>query len=354
MIPNSLKRFQTADLLKGLAVFFMIQVHIMEQFTSHEVYTSYIGKLSLFIGGPFCAPIFLAVMGYFLATSSKPFSHYLKRGLILIFGGILLNIFRSLHLLFHIIGGKFLLQASFFIFGVDILFVAGLSILLIGILKYILKNTFYLYLILALIIAFATPFLPMFGADGSVLQYFNAFLWGNYAWSYFPLFPWFAYVLLGYSFNLFYKEYSTYLNNLNPKYYLSMLVPLIFLALNLSFGINTTYNLQGNAGYYHHGILFFAWAVLFLIVYVVFINLIEKYFSNTIILKYSKWAGRNVTLFYVVQWIIIGNIATIIYKTQSIYQTIYWFLCVLIVTSVVVFLTEKLIQYFKLKNEELI
>ncbi|MEI7897648.1 MAG: heparan-alpha-glucosaminide N-acetyltransferase domain-containing protein [bacterium] len=69
----------TADLLKGIAVLFMIQVHIMEQFASPDTCNSLIGKISMFLGGPPCAPVFLAVMGYFLvfqaclrATSKAP------------------------------------------------------------------------------------------------------------------------------------------------------------------------------------------------------------------------------------------------------------------------------------------
>lgn len=39
--------------------------------------------------------------------------------------------------------------------------------------------------------------------------------------------------------------------------------------------------------------------------------------EKNIILKSVKWLGKNVTLIYVIQWIIIGNIATEIYKTVS-------------------------------------
>ena len=31
--------------------------------------------------------------------------------------------------------------------------------------------------------------------------------------------------------------------------------------------------------------------------------------------KYITWLGKNVTLIYVIQWIIVGNIGTAIYKT---------------------------------------
>jgi len=61
--PKNSNRNQTADLLKGFAVIFMIQVHVIEQFATQTLYDSLWGKISLFLGGPFCAPVFLAVMG---------------------------------------------------------------------------------------------------------------------------------------------------------------------------------------------------------------------------------------------------------------------------------------------------
>ena len=80
---NRVYRDGTADLLKGFAVLFMIQVHIMEQFATPDIFNSSIGKISMFLGGPPCAPVFMAVMGYFLAKSSRPFIYFLKRALAL-------------------------------------------------------------------------------------------------------------------------------------------------------------------------------------------------------------------------------------------------------------------------------
>ena len=46
----------TADLLKGIAVLLMIQVHIMEQLAEYDLFNSRFGEISLFLGGPACAP----------------------------------------------------------------------------------------------------------------------------------------------------------------------------------------------------------------------------------------------------------------------------------------------------------
>ena len=64
-------RTQTADVLKGIAVLLMIQVHIIELFATDEIYNSNIGKILLFFGGPPVAPIFMILFGYFIFLLPK-------------------------------------------------------------------------------------------------------------------------------------------------------------------------------------------------------------------------------------------------------------------------------------------
>lgn len=65
----------------------MIQVHIMELFMDYSAQQSVIGKVSLFLGGPFTAIIFMIVMGYFVAASNKTVWQTIKRGVELFFLG---------------------------------------------------------------------------------------------------------------------------------------------------------------------------------------------------------------------------------------------------------------------------
>jgi uncharacterized membrane protein len=207
----------TADVLKGLAVLFMIQVHVMEQFATVEVYESLLGQVSMFLGGPFCAPVFLAVMGYFLASGNKPFLYYLKRGILLFAGGILLNLARSANLLIRIFNGSIDLNPWTFIFGVDILPLAGISLVIIGILRVSVKQNALAYLLMAVVAATISPLIadPVSSIQHpassirhpasaiTALNYLRAFFTGTALWSYFPVFPWISYILSGMSFKLF-------------------------------------------------------------------------------------------------------------------------------------------------------
>jgi len=349
-IKKNSKRNPTAELLKGLAVIFMIQVHLMEQFAKPEIYSGIIGKISLFLGGPPCAPLFMAVMGYYLSSSEKPFSYYLKRGLILFAGGILLNLARSANLMHYIITGQNASDPFFYIFGVDILLLAGLSILIIGLLKFIFKQNFIFYFMLAIVVAAIAPFLPEFGSGTSTLAYINAFLWGNFEWSYFPLFPWLAYILLGYGLHLLSNKYQL-LSKCKSGHCIVFSIPLLIASgLTIIYASTVSHKLNGVDGYYHHGIIFFAWLLMFMTAYAMIVHLVELNAGRQPLIRYFKWVGKNVTFFYIIQWIIVGNIATGIYRTQGDVSLIYWFLGITVSVSLIIFAWEKLKPLLKINK----
>jgi uncharacterized membrane protein YhdT len=49
--------------------------------------------------------------------------------------------------------------------------------------------------------------------------------------------------------------------------------------------------------------------------------------------RFIRWMGVNVTLLYVIQWLIIGNLAPAIYKTQNLFQAVGWFTAVTLITA---------------------
>jgi uncharacterized membrane protein len=338
---NRIKRDGTADLLKGFAVLFMIQVHIMEQFVSTDVYNSMIGKISLFLGGPVCAPVFLAVMGYFMASSAKPLAYFLKRGLLLFLGGILLNLGRSANLLLQIVRGDVALDPWFFIMGVDILALAGLSLILTGILRLIFRDTWWLFFLAALAVAGVSPWLNQSGSGAGVSAYAHAFLGGGAGWSYFPLFPWFSYVLAGYAFRLAFLQ-NPKLKEIEIQRHFIYLIPLwIGMIITIPYAATITHDLDGPAGYYHHGILFFGWVILFMIAYLTLMKLVDGSYGENRGLGIVKWIGQKVTVIYVIQWLIIGNLATFLFRSQNLFQFFGWFVAVTIATLFIGFLVEK-------------
>jgi len=349
-IGNRNNRDGTADLLKGFAVLFMIQVHIMEQFATPDTFNSTIGKISMFLGGPPCAPVFMAVMGYFLAKSSRPLVYFLKRGALLFMGGILLNTARSANLLVRIVNGEFNLDPWFFIMGADILTLAGLSLILTGILRLVLKNKAVFYFLLAVLVAAISPLLNQPGSSGIIPEYTITFLWGNAAWSYFPLFPWYSYVLTGYAFRLFIQQ-TQVVNKVDLQNHFIFFIPLwIGVIITLPYAAGIAHDLNGTSGYYHHGIIYFGWVILFIISYLVVMKLVDIHYGDRMIIQGVKWIGKEVTMLYVIQWLIIGNVATILYRTQDLIQITAWFLLIALATILIGWLYVKIRNAVKRKN----
>ena len=89
-------RVRGFDLARGLAVVFMIGVHVLWHWGAPETWTSPIGQVISFLGGPTAAPVFMFLMGASLAFSSRSsFGSLVVRGLWLVWLGYLLNVLRG-------------------------------------------------------------------------------------------------------------------------------------------------------------------------------------------------------------------------------------------------------------------
>jgi len=330
-------RVELPDIIKGVAVILMVQVHLMELFANELTYNSMVGRISLFLGGPPAAPVFMAVMGYFLAYSNKKLSKSLWRGTKLILLGIILNIGMNANLLIKTFRGNLDINPWQYVFSVDILFLAGLSIILISLLKLVFNEKLLLWLIAILVFGSLNRFLPEYSGENQLLKYVLPYFSGFFPWSYFPVFPWMTYVLIGFTFRLAVKKnLLPVLSSKTTTYIFAALI--LLLAFTFGFGLRISSILEV---YYHHTIAFVLWTMAFLAYWLIFFGYLEQFFGNSSVFVYLRWVGKNVTVFYVVQWLIIGNIATEIYRTQPLLQLILWFVAILFVTSAIVWGLKK-------------
>lgn len=328
------------DVLKGTAVVLMIQVHIMELFATEEVVASFVGKVSLFFGGVPAAPLFMALMGYFVAKSSRSLKINLLRGLKLVGLGFLLNISMNAHLLIKILNGTIILNPWPYLMGVDILFVAGLSIIVLSLVRLYAGRKLWPYALLALAGVAVHPYLPVYDGGLKWLHYLQAFFWGDAHWSYFPLFPWLLYPTAGFMFFLLNEKYC--LNDFSRKGLIYLVVAFfVLVAIPLPFAIKMSTDL---ARYYHHDLWFALWAIGFLVFWTILLALLTRNNKKLFLFRYVRWVGKNVTVFYVIQWLIIGNTATILYKSREGIELFFWFLAVLLFTSLLVRFWEIVIR----------
>ncbi len=331
-------RVVLADILKGVAVILMIQVHLMELFALPAVSGSFPGRISLFLGGPPAAPVFMAVMGYFFGRSGKSTGRHLWRGAKLIVLGFLLNLGLNAHLLIKILNGTFAIDPWPYVFGVDILFLAGLSLMLMALFRALAGNRIIPWILLMLVVASANPYLPVYSGSQAWIKYLQACFWGYFSWSYFPVFPWMAYPLLGMVFYLVIQKAG--LQKLRPAHaamaVVLLLIPVV-IGFPQQFKIATQLDL-----YYHHNLLFFLWTTAFLLAWTLMFFLFFYKNSKNFLARYLAWTGKNVTVFYVFQWLLIGNIATAVYRTQNALQLAGWFAGVLTIASLLTLLYKRM------------
>jgi peptidoglycan/LPS O-acetylase OafA/YrhL len=323
------KRLALPDILKGIAVVRMVLVHLFEVFASPEISSHPLNNLLLFLAGPPGAALFMVIMGYFLAQSTKSLGESVLRGLKLIVWGLLLNIGMNLHLLILVVTTKVEVNPWPFVFGVDILFLAGLGMILISLLKRLLKNKWSHWAVLFLVVSAVGNYIPECDFQLTCLVYVRAFFAGNAAWSYFPLFPWMAYPVAGFIFYLLDKQYN--ISTFTTK-------GLVYIALALVIPLVATFRqgfavVMDQSAYYHHSTMFSIWLLAMLALWVIVIRLISKKRENNFLFSWFQWVGQRVTNFYVIQWLLIGNIGTWLYQSQGGWSLLLWFAVFLLLTN---------------------
>jgi len=154
---------------------------------------TWLGVLFSLLGTAPAAPVFLLLMGVFLWRSRVSLAVSVVRGVRLILLGYLLNFLRF-SLPVYLFSSADLLPGDSsldYFFEVDILHLAGLSLIFGAVCKKFLSRK--LILLLALVIVFVAPFLWQSEPILSPLLLF----WGDSTHTHFPFFPWFFYPLVG-------------------------------------------------------------------------------------------------------------------------------------------------------------
>lgn len=89
-------RVRAFDLARGLAVLFMIAVHVLWHWGAPATWDTPVGVAISLLGGPTAMPVFMFLMGASLAFSTRTsFRELVGRGLWLVFLGYLLNVLRG-------------------------------------------------------------------------------------------------------------------------------------------------------------------------------------------------------------------------------------------------------------------
>jgi len=198
------ERVRAFDLARGLAIVFMIGVHVLWHWGAPDTWTSPIGQVISFLGGPTAAPVFMFLMGASLAFSSRSsFGSLAVRGLWLLWLGYLLNVLRGvipayLGLSTGVVTADQIAPFTlpWLATTVDVHHMAGLSLIGIATLRLVARPG-WVWLALAAIVVLTGPFVRglEFGTpflDGPLTP-----VLGGAPNVYYAVVPWIAFPLLG-------------------------------------------------------------------------------------------------------------------------------------------------------------
>lgn len=298
-------RNMTFDFVRGLAVIFMVLVHVMGVYSNSTVQDSFFYDFIDFLGSPPAAPVFMFTMGVFFMLSSKSASLKvgIKRGVKLLLLGCLLSFLRE-DLLILLEGN--LTHINFFsnhnlitLWEVDILQFAGLAYILMSLIKSWFKRPIW-WLIIALVIMIVSPVLWGITSDIKILDWIFNNLWGSREIVYFPIFGWLFYPLIGMIFGLMMKASSdidALFNSLLKPGLVLLVLGSIITATNFNFHIGD---------YFRSGPGSMIWITGFVFTWIWLMDkLIKKVKDNNIFNTIYYW-GKETTSIYIIHWLIIS------------------------------------------------
>ncbi len=197
-------RVRAFDLARGLAVLFMIFVHVLWHWGAPATWVTPIGQAISFLGGPTAAPTFMFLMGASLAFSTRStFERLAARGAWLVFLGYLLNVLRGVipSVLGTAAGVVTPEQIApftpiYLLTTVDIHHMAGLSLIAIALLRG-WSRPGWLWLGLAGGLVLAAPWLRSLEFGTPLLDGPLTPVLGSAPNVYYAVVPWLAYPLTG-------------------------------------------------------------------------------------------------------------------------------------------------------------
>ena len=309
-------RLAAVDLARGLAVLFMIAVHILLVHGDTALQSSFVGKIIQFLGGPPAAPIFMLLMGLSFAYAGKNEPGVtVRRGLIVLASGYLLNFLRGVLPL--LVLGWFAPAATegilpvgvgltdLFLIG-DILQFAGLALVAMALIHRMRAGSGAI-LIIATVVAGIAPFLWGLRSGFAPLDLVLDLLWGDRllpppmenAIS-FPVFPWLAFPLVGMVLG------ERLRNAADPRSDIRRagLIGLALLAVGL--GISFTDPEWHFNDYYHARWGSMIFMVGFVLVWLAACDLVARGMPENPAFRFLAFCSKQVTAIYFLQWILIN------------------------------------------------
>jgi len=302
-------RLRFLDLARGLAIVFMVFQHVQIIFAVSSGEDSALGVTFLLLGTAPAAPVFMVAMGFLFGSSSRAGTRSgVGRGLQLFALGYVLNLVRfAVPLLvsgdprtIDAFGGTWWGP----LFEIDILQLAGLSLVVLGPVKRNVRDP-RLVLALAAAVAVVAPLLWGVGGGNVVLDP----LWGLGEWVSFPLFPWLAYPLLGLALAAFTARATSAPRLMRGWALAGCCAALAGVAL-LAFSPGPG-GILAFGDYYRSGLPVQLLLAGFVLLWLPLLWWLDRRLSWVLIPRYLTSLSRSITPVYLIQWALIGWLAIV-------------------------------------------
>jgi surface polysaccharide O-acyltransferase-like enzyme len=299
-------RVPEIDLARGLAVLFMVFVHVLEEWATLPVQRATFGRVVEFFGSAPAAPVFMVLMGASVAFSRRvTVRAMVRRGAELLALGFLLNALRgalpaqiglSLGLVTPEALGPYTPWNLLWI--VDVLGFAGPALAVLGLVGALRRP--WVWVALAAAVAAVSPLLWGIEAGVPVVDGVLRHLWGTGALVSFPMFPWLAFPLVGMAWG----TWRARADDERRVYLWTLVGGVVLMAAGTGFLIERGGQLLGD--HWRLGPDGVAWVLGFVSVWVCLLRwAVRALPANPAFATLAFWS-RNVTRFYFVQWLLIA------------------------------------------------
>lgn len=346
------------DLARSLAAFFMIFTHVVGLYsTTALAEKSLFGQMIGLLGESPAAPVFMVAMGILFTYKPKDdFQASINRGFKLLIKGYLLNIARvvlpaiifSLLYVFNLDStpeiikenetSSAIIKIINSLVVIDILQLAGLSYIVLTLFQKLkIKN--YFIVVAIILISICSPFLWGLGTSipliGRILDPF----WGVGGEQVsFPLFPWLVYPLLGMILGSLYRN-----PEILTKRTMQFQLALGGVLMGIGFIIASSNWKYHFGDYWRTGPGGLTIYLGFVLAWLAFLFLISNLIPQAIT-DFMRFISRNITNFYIVQWLLISSGLAIIGETKL------GFISTIVAISIVTTLTIIICQQLQKRN----
>jgi len=304
---NTGRQFEL-DAARGLAVLFMVAVHVLSSYSSEEVSMSLFGFIIDFLGSPPAAPVFMFILGAGLVYSRKSNAASLfKRGIFILALGYILNLLRGglPVLVDSVLSGEMELLDTLYaeMVSVDILQFAGLVFLFFSFIKKFKISNLGL-LLMGIFFTLLNLSLVDIKIDQPILSAVSGLIWGSGESSFFPFLSWIMYPTTGYLFACLLAKCR------DKETFYRVLLPvsgLLLAAFSLVFMVIMKIDVGFNDGdqYFHQTIPANLIMISFALCWISLIYFVSKPLNGFVKSTIARW-NRNVLSLYLIHWVIIG------------------------------------------------